>query len=175
MTVTADLESIYWRQVFFSTCIKSNRPRWSRLCPRSLAFLSFFNAFTSLLFIQKVECQMFYIEAENATQFYVLTEHIWHFQIFTVTLGWKKKKTIFGGFQSSVLSLVLVLFYFRPMREDSCMEKCSLIYFEMFFFFNLFNNATIKGNKIKNNWLKSETKNWQVFFYYLKTKNAIHF
>lgn len=149
MTVTADLESIYWRQVFFSTCIKSNRPRLSWLCPCSLAFLSFFNAFTSLLFIQKAECQMFYIEAENATQFYVLTEHIWHFQIFTVTLGWKKKKTIFGGFQSSVLSLVLVLFYFRPMREDSCMEKCSLIYFEMFFLLNLFNNATIKGNKIK--------------------------
>lgn len=61
----------------------------------------------------------------------------------------KKKVTIFGGFQSSVLSLGLVLFYFRPMREDSCMEKCSLIYFEMFFLLNLFSNATIKGNEIK--------------------------
>lgn len=152
-----DPDWLVWRQYINSDC---NRWPWGQILTSSILPCLYkvkgvemiraasaqpdsplvLDAFTSILFIQKAECQMFYIETENAAQFYVLTQHIWHFHIVTVTLGWEKEASspvCYLGFFCLFVYIILVWRLVHGKKESmhSCIHCFNWEHFKYLAFF----------------------------------------
>lgn len=106
--INSDCNSRPWGQILTSSIFlhlyKVKRVEMIKAASAQPGFTFIFNAFTSLLFIHKAECQMFYRNGKwNGKCHTLLRSDTTHLTFPDICSNPRLGNTIFGGFQFSVL------------------------------------------------------------------------